>query len=74
MTVICLVAGASFYFRTQFDVMKDDYRRIMANRNLRNVLKLLKRVKSAITGIQETEDETSLLLQYSSSNSIYTVM
>ena len=35
--------------------MKDDYRRIMANRNLRNVLKLLNRVKSAITGIQEAE-------------------
>jgi len=41
---------------TQFDVMKDEYRRIMVNGNLRKVLKPVKRVKSAIAGIQETEE------------------
>ena len=55
MTVICLVAGVSCYLGTQFDVMKDEYRRIMANRNFRKVLKVLKRVKSAVTGMQEAE-------------------
>jgi hypothetical protein len=56
VTVICLVAGVSFFLGTQFDVMKDECRRIMVNRNLRKVLKLLKRVKSAVTGIQEAEE------------------
>ena len=56
MTIICLVAGVSFYLGTQFDVMKDEYRRLMVNRNLRKVLKFLKRVKSAVTGIQEAEE------------------
>ena len=60
VTVICLVAGISFFLGTQFDVMKDEYRRIMVNRNLRKVLKLLKRVKSAITGIVETEESEAL--------------
>ena len=60
VTVICLVAGISFFLGTQFDVMKDEYRRIMVNRNLRKVLKLLKRVKSAITGIQEAEESEAL--------------
>ena len=60
MTVICLVAGISFFLGTQFDVMKDECRRIMVNRNLRKVLKLLKRVKSAITGIQEAEESEAL--------------
>ena len=68
MTVICLVAGVSFYLGTQFDVMKDEYRRIMVNKNLRKVLKLLKRVKSAMTGIQEAE-ESELLAEESETES-----
>ena len=60
MTVICLVAGVSFFLGTQVGLMKDDYRRIMVNQNLRKVLKLLKRVKATMTGIQEAEESAFL--------------
>ena len=55
MTVICLVAGVSFFLGTQVGLMKDEYRRIMVNQNLRKVLKLLERVKATMTGIQEAD-------------------
>ena len=48
MTVICLVAGVSFFLGTQVGLMKDEYKRIMANPNLRKVLKLLKCVKATM--------------------------
>jgi hypothetical protein len=60
MTVICLVAGVSFFLGTQVGLMKDDYRRILVNQNLRKVLKLLKRVKATMTGIQEAEESAFL--------------
>ena len=48
VTVICLVAGVSFLpWELNMTVMKDEYRRIMVNQNLKKVLKLLKRATSA---------------------------
>ena len=40
MTVICLVAGISFYLGTQFDLLKDEYRRLVVSQNLKKILKL----------------------------------
>ena len=60
ITVMCLVAGLSFFLGTQYDVMKGEYHRIRANKNLRMVLKLLNRAKAACTGRQvETDDDES---------------
>lgn len=52
ITVTCLVAGLSFFLGTQYDVMKGEYQRIMVNKNLKMVLKLLNRAKAACTGRQ----------------------
>ena len=59
ITVMCLVAGLSFFLGTQYDVMKSEYHKIRVNKNLRMVLKLLNRAKAALTGRQvETDDES----------------
>ena len=60
VTVICLVAGVSFFLGTQYDVMKDEYRRIMVNQNLKKVLKLLKRARATMTGNHETDESESV--------------
>ena len=56
MTVMCLVAGISFYLGTQFDMLKDEYRRLVVSQNLKKVLKLLKRAQSRMTGNHETDE------------------
>ena len=59
ITVMCLVAGLSFFLGTQYDVMKGEYQRIMVNKNLKMVLKLLNRAKTACTGRQGESDDES---------------
>ena len=59
ITVMCLVAGFSFFLGTQHDMMKGEYQRIMVNKNLKMVLKLLKRAKTACTGRQSESDDES---------------
>ena len=59
ITVMCLVAGLSFFLGTQYDVMKGEYQKIMANKNFKMVLKLLNRAKAACSGRQVESDDES---------------
>ena len=64
VTVICLVAGIFFYLGTQFDLLKDEYRRLVVSQNLKKVLKLLKRAQSRMTGNQETDESESVVTPF----------
>ena len=48
------------YLGTQFDLLKDEYRRLVVSQNLKKVLKLLKRAQSRMTGNQETDESESV--------------
>eukprot|EP00435_Cladocopium_sp_Y103_P045787 s718_g13.t1 len=57
MTIICLIAGFSFFLGTQLDVLKGEYRRIRMHATLKKVLKILKRAKISMTGSHGEEEE-----------------